>query len=510
MRKLFNAIKNYKERFKEAKINTFLFLILITECLFVIVCLCILMARIRSTVLDSLYAQSTGIESPALYGIYKVYRGDPVYVAPSEDPASMVYNYLFYYTYGILARILIQNTENFPVFTHLLTFIATCGYLTILLCYFWAKSKELKCDSLKHHLIRTIIVLMPLLVFFGPFFGWWYLTARSDIMAIGLEMVGLIIFLRYYDKLNILTTIIFTLFFWSAWSMKQATIFVWIGTLLILTAQRKWKQLLISIIFFLLFSSVIFLKFGWAYFQHTVLIPLMIPTSWQTSILVGKEALVTGFYIYVPALVFTISYLTNRIRKNNTINSLLLILFITAMGDILTSKRWACSRNLYFSSFLIAALFTIECIISIWKEKNMRNLQLAIKVMFFSFFFGLLFSSLYLIFPNKFGRIQLLTSLERQESKKIREAIYSSRKPVFVGPAYYALPWNTNQYPSEVVNDAEYCILRGKGIDFALEKKIRERYFAEAFVFDGEWARIFELLGYRRVLQTKDLIHFVR
>jgi len=237
----------------------------------------------------------------------------------------------------------------------------------------------------------------------------------------------------------------------------------------------------------------------------------MNPAYWHVSYLIAKEVMATGFYVYIPAVIFVIGYFSGWVRKSKATKVLILILLFALAGNIFISRRWACARNFYFSSYMVAAVFITECLISAWKENIVKNRRFTLAVIFSGFFLALAFTSLYLVFPNRFGKLQLLTAQEREEFKKIRELIYFSQKPVFVEPTYFALPWNANQYPTDIVNDSEYQILKWKGMKFTLEEKVRARYFKEAFVFiNKDWIGLFESLGYKKIAVMRDIVYLRR
>ena len=105
----------------------------------------------------------------------------------------------------------------------------------------------------------------------------------------------------------------------------------------------------------------------------------------------------------------------------------------------------------------------------------------------------------------------LLTSQERKEAKIIRQIIFSATKPVFVEEMYYMLPWISNQYPSEVIEWTSHTRVKNCKFIASLEKRIKQKYYAEAFVFEGEGARLFHRLGYKRLGDNPgNFIHFMR
>lgn len=494
------------ETARKHKIDIHALLVFIVGSIFVAACLCILVVRLISVVEDSMYAQPTGGEAPGLYGIYRVWVGETVYQPLCEHPTAMVFNYLFYYTYGLSGRYLVSEVENLPVFLHLFTLVVTFGFIILFSCYIWRESKELAVNS-KYRIIRAIVLLFPIIAFLGPFTGWWYLTARPDIIAVGLGLVALLFFLCMKDKLKNESVIFMTLIFWLAWSMKQTTVFVWLGVLVAMSMQRRWRSIFISIMVFIIFSLMPFFWFGKSYIEHTILTPLLNPLFLRQAIEIGKNALITGCYVYIPAVFLMVYYLRERREKDSALTVLIIVFIVTLIGNILTSQKEECWRNYYFSSFLVACLFIPQYLITDWHTADKMKQNTLLYVLISGFFLGLLLSSLYLIFPNQIGRIKLLTPNQREKTRRICQVIRSASRPVFIESSYFALPWNSGQHPSDVIEWTSYDRRRSPGL---LEKRIGARYYAEAFVFEGKWAQLLERSGYKKTSRFGSITHFVR
>jgi len=137
-----------------------------------------------------------------------------------------------------------------------------------------------------------------------------------------------------------------------------------------------------------------------------------------------------------------------------------------------------------------------------------------IAIILFGFSLGLFMSSLYLAFPNQLGRITLpvvpAPPYKREEAEGVRQIIHSASKPIFVEWSYYALPWNSGQNSSDVVEWGDYFCVRGKGLIVSLEKLIKDKYYAEGFVIEEYWSRLFEHSGYKRLCIVGGMVHFVR
>jgi len=494
---------------EKSKLNTVKLITFIFGMVFIIVCFSLFTVRLRSIVKDSLYSQSSGGEAPGLYGIYKVWLGDPVYPSLKNYPTAMLFNFLFYYGYGYIAKLLVLNPENLPLFTHVLTFIWIVFFLALIYFYLWHKIRRLAFKR-NDWMVVAIVFLIPFLAYLGPFTGWWCFTARPDMIAVGFDMIALILFLHFGEQRKIKWIVPVTFFFWLAWSMKQTFVFVWLGVLIVLIKERRLRETVISLAMFLFLSSIIFLRFGKTYIEHVYIASSTDPLSLKQALLVARDVFTVGGYIYIPVIIFIAYYLINRKEKKPILTKLSIIFMVTTFGNILISTKFASWRNYYFSSFSVAQLFLAEYLLLSWESVSEAKKSVLMKTMLFCFAFGLFLSLAYFIFPNRFGRLELFSSQQREEMRKIRKVIISSAKPVFVEPAYFALPWNSGQYPSDVIEWTTYQGIANAKLVITIESRIRERYYAEAFVFNGMWSRLLEESGYRKIAQCQDIIRFVR
>lgn len=499
-----------KGSLKKSEIGTLAPLTLIVGSIFVMLCFWILTVRIQSVLEDSRYAQSTGAEFSPLYGIYKAWMGAAVYQPVHDDPTATLYNYLFYYGYGLAGKFLINNPEAFPLGTRLLTLAGVFGFLIVMFYYVWCQSRRLVVGR-NSRVIRAVVLLFPIAAYLGPFTGWFYLSARPDLIAAGLELTALIMFLRFIESDRSKSIVPITLVFWLGWSMKQAAVFVWLGTLAAMGMKQRWKGAVISLTMFLLLTSIPYQMFGRPYIDLTIIVPTMFPWRWQEVIRWASDAFLIGSYIYVPALFFGVKYLIDKKGKESTtLGIVLVILAISLAGNFLLTGKIGSGRYYYFSSFLVGQLFVVQYLVSGWPAMDDARKCISMIMVFIGFSLGIGLSSLYLLFPNQLGRIELMTSQERVEASRLTQIIYSAAKPVFVEASYYALPWNSGQYPSDVINWTFFGVTRGSRFGFPLEGRIRDRYYAEAFVYDGEWSERFARSGYKRTSRVGSINHFVR
>jgi hypothetical protein len=488
----------------ERKSDFLSLIILLIGIIFILLCLSILALRISSVFRDSLYAQSTGAETPPLYGIYKVWTGRTLYEPLSVTATPMIYNYLFYYTYGYLAKIFVTNAESLPLFSRMVTLIVTLSFSVGLLFYIRNKTNKYLAHNLSYGQ-RSGLYFLALVVFIGPFIGWWNLTARPDLFGMGLELCAIILLLTAKKIYGFGRVIATTFIFWLAWSFKQNLILVYLGFLVILLIDRRYRQLFVSAIFFSLLCCLPLVWFGVPYAENIIRIPAVNPWKLEYALRVFSETLVAGAYFYLPVFFLLGRQLSRRFQPNANCRILLLIFVMTFVGGFVNSARWASGRNHYFAAYLVAGIFIVEYLISSWKNVDGNQIKFARYVCLCLYSIGLALGLLYLILPNRFGRISLLTRSQRETNKEIISVIRAAAKPVFVQNNYLALPWNCGQDYSDIVDDTTYIF---SGITI-VEQRIKNRYYAEAFLSEeSRWKDLFEESGYKQTQRLSGLIRF--
>lgn len=478
--------------------------------LFAAAVLAVATLRTVSTVEDAAYAQSTGGEGPGLYGIYKVWSGRPLYEPLLKNPTTLVFNYLFYYSYGCAAKLFVSDAADLPVFTHLLTLAATLLFAAMLFLHLW---RDLRGAAPGDKALRAVVLLMPFAVFLGPFVGWWSLTARPDLAAAGLELCALLLFLRLpaAERFPLGLLLISTLLFGLAWSFKQTTVFVWGGTIPVLLRSRRYKELLLSVVVFAAMVAAPFLLFGHVYVEHAVTAPGIGHWFFRQFAAVGRDAAAVGGYVFLPTLLTVVFLRFPQKNRSPVLDALLVVLAVAFVGNALTTPREGGWRNYYFAAYFTAALFNAKCLTTVLKQKTAVGRRALLAVTLGGCLYGALLSTAYLAFPGKVGRLDLLTAERQEELQRMCAVLKAADKPVFVQASFYALPWYCGQYPSEVISWTFYR--RGETRDdvFSVTDGFKTGHYAEVFVYKGSrWARLAERCGYVRSGPAGRLLRYVR
>lgn len=211
---------------------------------------CLLLAAVRTCCAISFFTPwlitTTGSEDEALFSIWKLTQGLPVYADPRLIPfANSPYNWGFYTLYGSISaaalRILHLDSVWLPTICRILTLtigMAGCGL------FFLALRES---GNARSFWPAYLLPAWSLLVITQPLSGFWLITTRPDIGAVILELAGLLLVLRYLRKPQCFTILFAALALYAAWSFKQTSISVLVGTSATLFLLNQWRALMLLI-----------------------------------------------------------------------------------------------------------------------------------------------------------------------------------------------------------------------------------------------------------------------
>jgi hypothetical protein len=454
----------------------------------------LLVMRVLSVLRDSHIAQTTGGEAPGLYGIYRVWGGEPVYQSLSQNPSTMIYNFLFFWIYGGVSRLVTDRAELLPAVTHVLTLAVSLSLVLAIFYYFKRESSRQRQTWDR----RQTFVLISLLVVgvLGPFTSWWCLTARPDLLAVGMELLAFLIFVSDDESHSVRSILLMTAAAFVAWSCKQSSLFIYAGILCCLARERRWKMMGLSAGAFSLSCLAVFAIAGRAYLEHTVVASGSLPWFMSQVIAVSRHAL-PGAYVWLPAMALAIAFLRKRAGRSRIDIVFLIVLATTTLGGLATSGREGASRNYLLSSFIVGLLWVAR---HGWMlAPGARRSPLASWSLSATFAIALVFTLPVIVFPETVGRARLLTDAERAEAVERRAVIQSAAHPVFVQWAYFALPWNSNQHVTDVIDWDIYRRARSRNVIVSVEDRIEAGFYASAVVDDARLIAVLDRAGYRRV-----------
>jgi hypothetical protein len=469
-----------------------------------VVNLIVLSARIYSVIWDGRWGETTGMECIALNGIYNVRKALPCYPDLNQNASMPGYNYGFYLFYGITAKLVNVSDDQFMTFVRLLTL--GCAVVGCAVMAFWIRRTIPNWrNSGRTGMILAISASVT--ICFGPFIGWWCLSARPDIAMAAAELAGLAFAVIAMKRKNIFLFICSAVTFGLAWSFKQNAVFVFGGILILLLLFHQWRFVLVGSLTFMSFVALIFALAGPFYVQHVFQLFSVFSYSLSSLIRELQPAFVTGFYVFVPSI--WVAGLLLLQGRNEL--SFLLPWFLSGFGSVLSLVTEGSSRNYLFTFYFISAvgiLYGISKILNgeISFQHKVRNLIALIIVLALGS--GLTLS--YLTFPNRFGRLTIPVFPGVNPSQL--HMYLSAPKPKFIENPFYALPCNSGQAPSESIFVPYYLLLVKRGFfQETIEDRARRGYYASGFVSNPKFIEAFKSGEYDLVsLLPNGVWHFER
>ncbi|MDP7667222.1 MAG: hypothetical protein QF738_04075 [Rhodospirillales bacterium] len=205
-------------------------------------CVALMAVRVVSAVSfhEPLHLITSGWEQESLFAIWKSLQGLAVYADPYEIPfAASVYNWLFYQSFagvtGSALGLLTLEDAWIPTIARLFTLAGAVAGSAI--CY---RSFVAVVGSADRPL-KALSAAFAVFVFFGPLIGFWAITARPDVWALALEILGVLLFWRFHRSRSVPALLAAALALYAAWAFKQANVLIAVSIALFLLTRRDWK-----------------------------------------------------------------------------------------------------------------------------------------------------------------------------------------------------------------------------------------------------------------------------
>lgn len=188
-------------------------------------CVILFVLRITSAMsfTEPLQLTTSGSEEESLFGIWKVVHGETLYIDRLKIPyAAIVYNWLFYHSYGavvgIASSILSLGDEWLPTLARTFTL---AGIMALTIGAFVSLRQLLGNAS---RLGTVLAIGFAAYIGFGPLIGFWGITARPDVWALTWEVIGTYAFLRLYPKRTAAAVVAVAAAAYCAWAFKQTNV----------------------------------------------------------------------------------------------------------------------------------------------------------------------------------------------------------------------------------------------------------------------------------------------
>lgn len=220
---------------------------------------------------DPLQLITSGSEEESLFAIWKLINGDPIYTDRLAIPYNaVVYNWLFYDAYAffisIVTGLLSLPDPWLPTIGRLFTLVAiVTGIWTLFSVYRGEFTKEERGAGL-------FCLAFSFYFMMGPLVGWWVISVRADIWALTFEIIGTVLFLRYYPERRLSAVLVFAIACYLAWSFKQTNIYALGSVGVFLMFKRQWALLALLITIMAVAWGATFLIGGSQYIENILLL----------------------------------------------------------------------------------------------------------------------------------------------------------------------------------------------------------------------------------------------
>jgi hypothetical protein len=210
--------------------------------------LCLVLLVVRSyfaiSFIEPMQVHTTGDEFTQFYAIWRQIQGLAVYTDRFSPPYYYaIYNFLFYYSYGIVTGIILDlfslKDAWLPTVARFLSLGSMIvGVIACYICY-------LRAFGSQNSSYRILSLAFAVFILAGPLVGYWNITARPDLWARTFEIIGITLFVLNYPKNHWRAIIWMCICGYIAWAFKQGSVFAVGGVGLFLLARLDWKRLLV-------------------------------------------------------------------------------------------------------------------------------------------------------------------------------------------------------------------------------------------------------------------------
>jgi hypothetical protein len=442
---------------------------------------------------------STRTEELSIYAVWKVAHGYPAYEWPTRDWYSLsMYNWLFYYGYGIVGRLSQVDEMRAVQIERTLTLFFGCvgAALTYLIAHNLVKKLELVPN-------RMVLSAGSLLLWFG--WGGMILVAysiRADYTAQVFSLGGLGIFL-WAMHARPSAFVLSGFFFYLAWSCKQSVVFTFASCLLYLFLTKEWRSMMTFAASFVLPVTASLVLGGEVYRYNVLYAPSINPFAWRRciegmSMLVLHGIFIYGFLAYLPLLLADLNIRRHGWKKFSTLPLgtrqmlvLLLAAGISGVMDLLILGKEGSSVNVAFEFFIITTLLAMVGVHHLLQtESRYRNAWLIYASVLFWISAVIPAKNMMLYKAGKMGTAPLISQSDHDSRVLYGEWLRTLPAPLLIRDAIFALPWYSNQgrYPAILTDFLWYPCAESHGLlaGGGIQTLVKNRYFGALLLQAGD------------------------
>jgi hypothetical protein len=257
--------------------------------------------RLRSLLEDGTLAVTTGLEEPIIRHVWLARLGLPVY-APADGAGSLPpYNWLFYSSFGHVARLFEDGPASILRFGRLFNglLVAAGAAVHFLLARFVLRTCGLRLPA-----AAVAAIVLPCWIGSG-LIRWFALSVRPDGAALLFATLGMLLYARGVTRTGpaaLATVAGASLAFHGAWAFKQSVVLLLAGCLVDAALSRRPARLAALAVPFAVLTAATFAALGGEYAHLLLAGPTVSPLSaGQAAFVLPRALLPPLLYWAVPA-----------------------------------------------------------------------------------------------------------------------------------------------------------------------------------------------------------------
>ena len=475
---------------EEKRKRWFLFLILVVS----ILCVAPQIVRLLSIIRYYGVFVTTGAEGINFYNIWRVINRHPLYTNPWLPPFNVtLYNFGFYWSYGLLARVIGVNDAGIMLFSRFMSLAFAVGgaclsVATVQLIYGKLTSAA-----------KMMAAMLAIVMWLGlNSTVWWAMSARPDMESCAFAMLGCYLYARHLSGKGTYNCILAGLSFAAAWTCKQSTI--WSAGACFIFALLIRKKLRESACLAIPGVAVLLVALAFArstYWQNVLGGPSVDYVVLRLAVMRTLEVVLPNVAIFIiPAVVLVDERLRRRLYvppeselNVPVVQLMFLVAAITLIMGIMSIGRTGTSRNQLFEAmFAFAVLCTVCCIECFlrpdrWASTSMTRTRV---ITVFAFLVMLILPAFTLAKPRLDAgplhwHLTWINSSSYTERVRLANEVRRLPRPLLIKDEVLSLPWNSSgdAYPAEASDWPTYELAKKAGrLSANLESEIAARHFA--------------------------------
>jgi hypothetical protein len=437
---------------------------------------------------------NTGIEGINFYNIWRVVNHHPLYTDPWTPPFSVtLYNFGFYWTYGLVARMLGVNDAGIMLLSRLLSLAFAIGGAGVTFALVQLAFKRMT------NAARLVAGMLAIIAWLGlNSTVWWAMSTRPDMESCAFALLGCYLYARHLRGKSTGSCILAGFSFGLAWACKQSTIWSAGGCFFFaLLIRKRYREAAYLAVPGILVVSLVWLFAPVAYWQNIIGGPSVDYVVLRLTITRTLEVFLpnVAFFI-IPVLVLSNERLRRRLfvqsESEFNVPVIRLIYFVSAIAlvmGLLAIGRTGTSRNQLFEPmFAMAVLCTICCIECFFNShlEEGRSITRMRRMITCALLVMLVLPACTLARPRiDAGPLHWhLTWMNDSSYARRRQLALEIRRlprPLFIRDEVLELPWNSSDdsYPAQVNDWPTYWLAKRAGrLHGSLESVVAARHFA--------------------------------